>query len=160
MIANLEKIILEALREELRLSPDLGRFNRFQREQINASLKSITKDVVDGWEIDILGADFAKWVNVGLKANPSYNFGQGGGYKSELFLKMHEFTRTFAGNKSRSAAFMIMRSKKRAGIKGAFFVEATIEKHTEEFKQAVTGYLIERISNNIQNEISKWQPLQ
>ena len=152
--------LTEIVREELRNAPDTGRFGSFQRKQVDAAIKTVINELTDGYELTVHTGtlNFGKWVNAGLKGNPSYDFGQSAGHKSELFLRMLEFTGTFETAKKRSAAFLIMRSKKRSGIRATEFIEGTINR-VDELKELIKEMVITEIENNAKKDIEIWRSL-
>lgn len=137
---------------ELNTMPVNARFDAYQRELVARNINTLVKDVQDGYEmLFTTPVEAGKYLQGGLKANPAYNFGQGAGHQSRLFIALQAFVRekniNFNKASQRSAAFLILRSKKRKGIAPAPFIQNVIEKHGREITEMVNSLFINAIVN-------------
>ena len=127
MIAELNEIglkIAELLKEEL------VRQGKQATGKAVQSIESYTREVLNDYQITIVGVNYLQWIDKGRRGNPSYEFGQGGGHKSKMFEALLEWAKIrksgLSGAKQRSFAFMVMRKIKKYGVKPTNFIEKAI----------------------------------
>ncbi|MFA6335572.1 MAG: hypothetical protein WCX48_08470 [Bacteroidales bacterium] len=151
--------VKQYLVDELNSMPSNSRFDTYQRKLLSESIDSMVSEVKDGWEAVFSSQlEIGKYIESGLKANPSYNFGQGGGHMSQMFIAIHSFVTSnnirFENASQKSAAFLIMRSKKRKGITPASFVKNVIDKKGQEIVEIISALFTYFVEVTLKSELN------
>lgn len=151
--------VKQYLIDELNTMPSSSRFDTYQRKLLSENIDSMVSDIQGGWEAVFSSKlEIGKYIESGLKANPLYNFGQGGGHKSQLFVAIHSFVTSnnirFENASQRSAAFLIMRSKKRKGITPAPFVKNVIDKRGQEIIEMINALFTYFVEVTLKSELN------
>jgi hypothetical protein len=162
MIVDLNSVAIRVkqyLIDELNSMPSSSRFDTYQRKLLSENIDTMVSEIQNGWEAVFSSQlEFGKYIESGLKANPSYDFHQGGGHKSKLFLSIHSFVTagsiSFNNASQRSAAFLIMRSKKRKGITPAPFIKNVIDKKGQEIVEIISALFTYFVEVTLKSELN------
>lgn len=96
-------------------------------------------------------ADYAIYIERGLKANPSYKYPTGSGKKSMMLLGLikHAERGGFSGKRARSIAFAMMYKRKKYGVDARPFVQNFIDKNTDKLADMIGKEITNIINENL-----------